>query len=77
MVRELEVGRSGVPVLMEQYLKLGARLLGVNVDRDFHTIDALVVVDLLTAPGHLLQRYLGADGAAILRDHHGQAQATA
>lgn len=75
MVRELEVGRSGVPVLMEQYLKLGARLLGVNVDPDFHTIDALVVVDLLRAPDHLLQRYLGADGAAALRAHHDPASA--
>ncbi len=70
MVRELEVGRLGVPVLLEQYLKLGARLLGVNVDPDFHTIDALVVVDLVRAPKHLLQRYLGEPGASALLHHH-------
>lgn len=70
MVRELEVGRTGVPILMEQYLKLGARLLGVNVDPAFHTVDALVVVDLLAAPAHLLQRYLGAAGTATLQRHH-------
>ena len=70
MVRELEIDRAGVPVLLEQYLKLGARLLGINVDREFHTIDALVVVDLLAAPEHLQQRYLGADGAAALRAWH-------
>jgi putative hemolysin len=70
MVRELEVGRAGVPVLLEQYLKLGARLLGVNADPGFHTIDALVVVDLLSAPAHLQQRYLGAAGTAALQDHH-------
>lgn len=70
MVRELEVGRNGVPILMEQYLKLGARLLGSNVDPDFHTVDALVLVDLLAAPANLQVRYLGADGAATLRRHH-------
>ena len=70
MVRELEVGRAGVPVLMEQYLKLGAKLLGVNVDPAFHTVDALVVVDLLAAPNHLLLRYLGAAGVATLQAAH-------
>lgn len=72
MVRELETNRSGVPVLMEQYLKLGARLLGVNVDTEFQTIDALVLVDLLLTPPHLLQRYLGADGVRALEREHGK-----
>ncbi len=70
MVRELEVGRSGVPVLMEQYLRLGARLLGINVDPEFHTIDALVVVDLLAAPEQLQRRYLGTAGVAALQARH-------
>ncbi len=70
MVRELEVGRAGVPVLMEQYLKLGAKLLGVNVDPAFHTVDALVVVDLMAAPNHLLLRYLGPAGVATLQAAH-------
>lgn len=75
MVRDLEVGRPGIPVLLEQYLKLGAKLLGVNVDPAFHTIDALVVVDLLAAPAPLQQRYLGVDGVRALRDCHGDAAA--
>ncbi|MBL9078177.1 MAG: hypothetical protein JNL08_11775 [Planctomycetes bacterium] len=37
------------------------------LDPEFHTIDALVVVDLLAAPEHLQQRYLGTAGAAALR----------
>ncbi|MFO1030969.1 MAG: GNAT family N-acyltransferase [Planctomycetota bacterium] len=75
MVRELETNRAGVPILLEQYLKLGARLLGVNVDPDFHTIDALVVIDLLRTPPHLLGRYLGDAGRASLQAHHGGPQA--
>lgn len=72
LVRELETGRNGVPVLMEQYLKLGARLLGSNQDPDFHTVDALVLVDLLRAPAHLQKRYLGAEGAERLRRCHAE-----
>jgi putative hemolysin len=70
MVRELEVRRQGVPVLLEQYLKVGARMVGINVDPAFHTIDALVVVDMLRAPAKAQQRYLGEDGAARLRAFH-------
>ena len=67
MVREIEVVRQGVPVLLEQYLKLGADVVGINVDAAFHTIDALVVVDLAKSPLHLLERYMGAAGAKALK----------
>lgn len=75
LVRELEVGRQGVPVLLEQYLKLGAKVVGINVDPAFHSIDALVVVDLLRAPAALQARYLGPEGAQALRARHGVAGA--
>jgi putative hemolysin len=71
MVRDLEVDRQGVPVLMARYLELGARVVGINVDPEFHTIDALMVVDLLAAPRHLQVRYLGEAGAAAVRAEHG------
>jgi putative hemolysin len=71
MVRDLEVDRQGVPVLMARYLELGARVVGINVDPEFHTIDALMVVDLLAAPKHLQVRYLGEAGAAAVRHEHG------
>ncbi len=67
MVREIEVVRQGVPVLLEQYLKLGAKVVGINVDAAFHTIDALVVVDLAKAPLHLLARYMGENEAKALQ----------
>ena len=70
MVRDLEVDRQGVPVLMARYLELGARVVGINVDPEFHTIDALMVVDLLAAPKHLQVRYLGEAGAAAVRHEH-------
>lgn len=67
MVREIEVVRQGVPVLLEQYLKLAADVVGINVDAAFHTIDALVVVDLAKSPLHLLERYMGSNEANALK----------
>jgi hypothetical protein len=56
---------KGMPVLLRQYLKLNARLLGVNVDRDFgDAVDALMIVDLTEVGSGILQRYLGKRGSA-------------
>ena len=65
IVRELEAGRRGMPVLLRQYLKLNAKLLGFSVDPAFgHVLDGLVVVDLMDIDRALLARYLGKEGAA-------------
>ena len=55
----LNPGGAPVPVLLRQYLKLEARVLGFSVDPLFHdAIDALVVVDLQRVPTGLRHRYL-------------------
>jgi len=60
-----------MPVLLRQYLKLNARLIGVNVDRDFsNAVDALMVVDLLTVGRSVLARYMGKDAAARYQTWH-------
>jgi putative hemolysin len=59
-VSDLEPSRVGVPVLLRQYLKLGGKLLGFNVDPEFSdTLDGLIVVDLTKTDPRLLERYLG------------------
>lgn len=64
-VAEIELDARGVPILIREYLRLGGRVLGFNVDRSFgDAIDALVLVDLSAAPRRLLERYMGADAAA-------------
>jgi putative hemolysin len=61
-VMTLDPARRPIPVLLRQYLKLDARVLGFNVDPLFSdAIDALVVVDLLRVPEAVLRRYMGAD----------------
>lgn len=70
LVAELEGGR-GLPVLLRQYLKLNARLLGFSLDPSFgNVLDGLVLVDLLDVKPALLQRYLGRESAAAFLRHH-------
>jgi len=60
LVSDIEQKRSGVPILLRQYLKLGGKLLGFNVDPKFaNTLDGLILVDLTKTDPKLLERYLG------------------
>lgn len=71
LVAEIEQDRRRVPVLLRQYLKLGAKLLGFNVDPEFgDVLDGLMLVDLLNVEPHVLARYMGADNMATFRAHH-------
>lgn len=73
IVRELEAGRRGLPVLLRHYLRLNARLLGFSVDPAFGgVLDGLIVVDLLDVDPRLLERYLGADAARTMLAAHGR-----
>jgi putative hemolysin len=59
-----EEDEKGVPILIKQYLKLGGRLLGFNVDKEFgDCIDGLIMVDLRQTEVTVLQRYMGKEGA--------------
>lgn len=71
LVRELEAGARGLPVLLRHYLKLNARLLAFSEDPAFgNVLDGLVVVDLLDVDRALLARYLGHEAAeAFLAAH--------
>jgi putative hemolysin len=60
VVSDIEPTRAGVPILLRQYLKLGGKLLGFNLDPRFsNALDGLIVVDLVKTEPRLLERYLG------------------
>ncbi|MBI1789201.1 MAG: GNAT family N-acetyltransferase, partial [Acidobacteria bacterium] len=60
VVTDVDPARPGVPVLLRQYLKLGGKLLGFNLDPDFSdALDGLIVVDLTQTEPKWLDRYLG------------------
>jgi len=71
-IAEIEADHKGMPILLRQYLKLGGRLLGFNVDPNFSDVlDVLVMVDLRETPVRTLARYMGSEGASTFLAHHG------
>ncbi|MFT3785506.1 MAG: lysophospholipid acyltransferase family protein [Tepidisphaeraceae bacterium] len=71
LVGEIEADRRGLPVLLRQYLKLDARLLGFNVDPDFgDALDGLMMVDLTRVSPPLLARYMGREALERYLAHH-------
>lgn len=61
-VRDVEDGRS-IPVLLKQYLKLGGKIIGFNVDPDFgDCLDGLILVDLMKSDPKVLGRFMGKEG---------------
>jgi putative hemolysin len=71
VVASLESDGKGVPVLLRQYLKLGAKVLGFNVDPAFgHSIDVLVAVDLMQTDERVLAKYMGRAAAEAFRAAH-------
>jgi putative hemolysin len=71
VVAELEPDGKGMPVLLRQYLKLGARFFSFNVDPDFSdALDALMIVDLTRTDRKLLTRYMGAEGMGEFIEYH-------
>lgn len=76
LIARLEGDGKGMPVLLRQYLKLNARVLGFNVDPSFgDVLDALMMVDLTTVDRAVLNRYMGREGASTFLRHHDRAQA--
>ena len=71
LISEFESDNKGVPILLKQYLKLGGKLLGFNVDPDFSDVlDGLILVDLTKTDPTILKRYMGDEGLAFFKDYH-------
>lgn len=76
LVSDLEPDQKGLPVLLRQYLKLGAKLLAFNVDHAFgDCVDGLIVVDLCKTEARILERYMGKEGYKTFMAHHAHSQA--
>ena len=71
LVSEIEDEGKGIPVLLRQYLKLGGKLLGFNVDPSFgDVLDGLILVDLRQTDPRMLERYLGKENTATFLAYH-------
>jgi putative hemolysin len=72
LMSQLEPDQKGVPVLLRQYLKLGGKLLGFNLDTQFgDAIDGLIMVDLPKTDLKTLQKYMGREEAVSYLARHG------
>lgn len=75
VIADLENSERGVPILLKQYLKMGGKLLGFNVDPDFSdVVDGLILVDLTKTDPRVLSRYMGKGGLAQFLAYHGKAR---
>ncbi|HMP71629.1 MAG TPA: GNAT family N-acyltransferase [Kiritimatiellia bacterium] len=77
LISDIESDLKGMPILMRQYLKLGGKLLGFNVDPDFsYVVDGLILVDLTKTDRKTLAKYMGKEGAESFLAHHGLGNAS-
>jgi putative hemolysin len=69
VVSDIDPTQGGIPVLLRQYLRLGGKLVGFNVDPQFaDVLDGLIVVDLTKTDPKLVDRYLGQGAARRLKN---------
>jgi putative hemolysin len=70
-ITDVEPDGKGLPILLRQYARVGGRLLGFSVDRNFsNTLDGLIVVDLRQTDPPVLERYMGREHAARFWQMH-------
>jgi len=70
-ISDMERDGKGLPILLKQYLRLGGKLLGFNVDANFsEALDGLVLVDLRETEPAVLQRYMKPEGATEFLEYH-------
>ncbi len=73
LLQDIESQQKAIPILLKQYLKLGGKLLGFNVDTSFgDVLDGLIFVDMLEADYKLLERYMGREGAPQFLAYYGR-----
>ncbi len=72
MIKDIEKEQAEIPILIKHYLRLGGEFLGFNVDAKFgHTVDGLILVDLLKSDTQILKTYMGEEPLKAFRNHHG------
>ncbi len=63
-IMDVEPDGKGLPVLLRQYCRMGAKMLGFSVDPKFaNALDGMILVDLRKSERSLLDRYMGKETA--------------
>jgi len=78
LISEVENDQKGIPILLKQYLKVGAKFMGFNVDPNFgDVLDGLMLVDLVQTDRKILERYLGRAEVQTFLAYHRELAAAA
>lgn len=73
LVSDIEPDGKPIPVLLKQYVKLGAKALAFNVDPAFgQCLDCLCILDLMNANRRSIERYMGKTQVCAYLASHGQ-----
>ncbi|HMP75470.1 MAG TPA: GNAT family N-acyltransferase [Kiritimatiellia bacterium] len=73
LISDIESDLKGVPILLRQYLRLGGKLLGFNIDPAFsYVLDGLILVDLTETDPALLAKYMGRERLEKFLAFHGK-----
>jgi putative hemolysin len=71
LISDIESDRKGIPILLKQYMRLGGKLMGFNIDPHFgNGLDGLIMVDLLKCDRKVLDRYMGKSDAEAFTSYH-------
>ena len=71
LIAGLEPDGKGAPVLLRQYLRLGGRVLGFNIDPGFaDSLDCLILVDLRKTEPRVLRKYMSESAWARFQRKH-------
>lgn len=71
LLSEIEAKHHSIPVLLKQYLRLGGKLLGFNIDKSFgNVLDGLIYVDLRETEPKILEKYLGKEETKEFLEYH-------
>ncbi|MCS7188725.1 MAG: GNAT family N-acyltransferase [Bacteroidia bacterium] len=75
LIEEVEGIHIKIPILIKHYLRMGARILALNIDKSFsNALDILMVTDLLKAEPEQMRKYMDEDGYARYLSYHAEAQ---
>ncbi|NCC50068.1 MAG: lysophospholipid acyltransferase family protein [Spartobacteria bacterium] len=78
LIADIETELKDIPILLKQYLRLGGKLLGFNVDPAFsYVLDGLILVDLTKTDHKALQHYMGRENMKAFLDFHSPPTGTA
>lgn len=71
MISDYELSYDSVPVLLKQYLKLGGRIAGFNIDEGFgNSLESFMFVDLRKTPQKTMEFYMTPEGYRTFHKNH-------